>query len=72
LGEKLQELFKGMPVMRLAILAALAVVTLSGCMAYEVASTAVGAATTVVRTTADVASDVVCTVACNSDDEKKK
>jgi|GEM_PF-2081906 hypothetical protein len=60
--------------MRLALAAALtaAAFTLSGCMVYDVASTAVSATATVVRTTADVASDVVCTVACSSDDEKKK
>lgn len=60
--------------MRLAVIAALVAATfaLSGCMVYDVASTAVSATTTVVSTTVDVASDVVCTVACNSDDEKKK
>jgi len=61
-------------IMRLAVLSALATAAslLSGCMVYDVASTAVGAATTVVRTTVDVATGVVCTVACSSDDEKKK
>jgi hypothetical protein len=58
--------------MRLAILAALAALSLSGCMAYNVASTAVGVATTVVGTTVDVAAGAICTVACGSDDEKKK
>ncbi|MBV9550295.1 MAG: hypothetical protein JO256_11560 [Alphaproteobacteria bacterium] len=59
--------------MRLAVIAALAAAfALSGCMAYDVASTAVGAATTVVSTSVDVASGVVCTIACSSDDEKKK
>ena len=60
--------------MRIAAIAALAVAafSLSGCLAYDVASTAVGAATTVVSTTVDVASGVVCTIACSSDDEKKK
>jgi hypothetical protein len=60
--------------MRLAPIAALAVAafSLSGCLAYDVASTAVGAATTVVSTAVDVASGVVCTIACSSDDDKKK
>jgi len=60
--------------MRLAPVAALALAAfaLSGCLAYDVASTAVGAATTVVGTTVDVAAGAVCTVACSSDDEKKK
>lgn len=60
--------------MRLAPVAALvlAAFSLSGCLAYDVASTAVGAATTVVSTTVDVAAGAVCTVACSSDDEKKK
>ena len=60
--------------MRLTAIAALVVAafSLSGCLAYDVASTAVGAATTVVSTTVDVASGAVCTVACSSDDEKKK
>jgi len=60
--------------MRHVVIAAFAAAafSLSGCMVYDVASTAVGVATTVVSTTADVASDVVCTVACSSDDEKKK
>lgn len=59
--------------MRLTVIAALAAAAfaLSGCMAYDVASTAVGAATTVVSTTVDVASGAVCTVACSSDDKKK-
>ena len=54
--------------MRIAAIAALAVAafSLSGCLAYDVAST------TVVSTTVDVASGVVCTIACSSDDEKKK
>jgi hypothetical protein len=61
-------------VMRLAAAAALvaALCALSGCMAYDVASTAVGAATTVVGTSVDVASGAVCTVACGSDDHDKK
>jgi hypothetical protein len=60
--------------MRLAAIAALAAAafTLSGCLVYDVASTTVGAAATVVSTTVDVASGAVCTVACSSDDEKKK
>lgn len=59
--------------MRPAAIAALAAaLALSGCMAYDVASTAVGAATTVVGTTVDVASGAVCTVACSSGDEKDK
>jgi len=59
--------------MRLAAIAALAAAAfaLSGCMVYDVASTTVGAATTVVSTTADVASGAVCTIACSSDDKKK-
>jgi hypothetical protein len=56
--------------MRLVIVAAAAFL-LTGCMAYDVASTAVGAATTVVGTTVDVAGKAVCTVACSSDDDKK-
>jgi hypothetical protein len=60
--------------MRLAAIAALAVAgfSLSGCLAYDVASTAVGAATTVVSTTVDVAAGAVCTVACSADDDSKK
>jgi len=60
--------------MRLAVIAALAAAAfaLSGCMVYDVASATVGVATTVVSTTASAASDAVCTVACSSDDEKKK
>jgi hypothetical protein len=60
--------------MRFATAAVIAVAafTLSGCIAYDVASTAVGAATTVVSTTVDVASGVVCTVACSSDDDRKR
>jgi len=60
--------------MRLAAIATLAAAafSLSGCLAYDVASTAVGAATTVVGTTVDVAAGAVCTVACSSDDDKKK
>lgn len=60
--------------MRLATIAVLAAAAfaLSGCVAYDVASTAVGAATTVVGTTVDVASGAVCTVACGSDDHDKK
>lgn len=57
--------------MRFAALAA-AVFLLSGCMAYDVASAAVGATATVVGTTVDVASGAVCTVACGSDDEERK
>jgi hypothetical protein len=66
-------LSKGLP-MRLATAAAIiaAACTLSGCIAYDVASTAVGAATTVVSTTVDVAAGAVCTVACSSDDDKKR
>ena len=45
---------------------------LSGCLVYDVASTTVGAATTVVGTTVDVAAGAICTVACSADDEKKK
>ncbi len=56
----------------IALVIAAAAFALSGCLAYDVASTAVGAATTVVSTTVDVASGAVCTVACSSDDEKKK
>jgi len=55
--------------MRLVLAAALAAFALSGCMAVDVASTAVGAATTVVGTGVSVASGAVCTVACASDDE---
>lgn len=51
-----------------AVLAAIAI-SLSGCMAYDVASTTVGAVGTVVGTTVDVAGGAVCTVACSSDDE---
>ena len=60
--------------MRLATAAALvaALCALSGCVAYDVASTAVGAATAAVGTTVDVASGAVCTVACGSDDHDKK
>lgn len=58
--------------MRFVTAAALAaaVFALSGCMAYDVASTTVGAVGTVVGTTVDVASGAVCTVACSSDDDK--
>jgi hypothetical protein len=52
----------------IAVLAAIAI-SLSGCLAYDVASTTVGAVGTVVGTTVDVASGAVCTVACSSDDE---
>lgn len=45
--------------------------TLSGCLAYDVASTTVGAVGTVVGTTVDVASGAICTIACSSDDDKK-
>jgi hypothetical protein len=60
--------------MRLTIAAAIAAAAfaLSGCMAYDVASTAVGAATTVVSTGVSVAGSAVCTVACSSDDDDKK
>ena len=60
--------------MRLAAVAVLAAAAfaLSGCIAYDVASTAVSATTTVVGTTVDVASGAVCTVACGSDDHDKK
>jgi hypothetical protein len=54
-----------------AVLAA-AAFALSGCMAYDVASTAVGVASTAVGTTVDVASGAVCTVACGSGDRDKK
>ena len=37
----------------------------------DAVATAVGAATTVVSTTVDVASGAVCTIACSSDDKKK-
>jgi hypothetical protein len=57
--------------MRLAIAAALAAFALSGCIAYDVASTAVGAATTVVSTGVSVAGGAICTVACSSDDDDK-
>ena len=57
--------------MRLTIAAAIAAAAfaLSGCMAYDVASTTVGAVGTVVGTTVDVAGGAVCTVACSSDDD---
>jgi hypothetical protein len=55
-----------------AVLFAAALAGLSGCMAYDVASTAVSATTTVVGTTVDVASGAVCTVACGSGDHDKK
>lgn len=57
--------------MRPLLAAALAAFALSGCMVYDVASTAVGAATTVVGTGVSVASGAVCTIACSSDDEDK-
>ena len=59
--------------MRLAPIAVIfaAAVTLSGCLAYDVASTTVGAVGTVVGTTVDVASGAVCTVACSSDKDDK-
>ena len=44
---------------------------LSGCLAYDVASTTVGAVGTVVGTTVDVAAGAVCTVACSSDKDDK-
>jgi hypothetical protein len=74
LGEKLAPLSEGIPAMRLASAAALALAAfaLSGCLAYDVASTAVGAATTVVSTSVDVATGAVCTVACSSGDSDKK
>jgi hypothetical protein len=60
-----------------AVIAA-AAFTLSGCIAYDVASTAVGAATTVVgaattvvSTGVSVAGGAICTVACSSVDDKK-
>lgn len=58
--------------MRFAPIAVLAVIafTLSGCLAYDVASTTVGAVGTVVGTTVDVAGSAVCTIACSSDDDK--
>ena len=57
--------------MRLAPLAGLVIAAfvLSGCMPYDVASTTVGAVSTVVGTTVDVAGGAVCTVACSSDDD---
>ena len=59
--------------MRVASIAAILVagLSLSGCLAYEVASTTVGAVGTVVGTTVDVASGAVCTIACSSDKEDK-
>jgi hypothetical protein len=73
LGEKLVRLPKDFAMRPAAVLAlALAAFSLSGCLAYDVASTAVGTATTVVGTTVDVAAGAVCTVACSSGDEKKK
>jgi len=59
--------------MRLTAAAVIAVAafTLSGCIAYDVASTAVGVATTVVSTGVSVAGGAICTVACSSDDDKK-
>ena len=56
--------------MRLVAATLLAAFALSGCMAYDVASTAVGAATTVVGTGVSVASGAVCTIACSSDDDE--
>jgi hypothetical protein len=58
--------------MRLAAIAILAAVSLSGCLAYDVASTAVGVTTTVIGTAADVAGSAVCTIACSSDKDDKK
>ena len=58
--------------MRLAAIAILAAISLSGCLAYDVASTAVGVTTTVVGTAADVAGSAVCTIACSSDKDDKK
>lgn len=58
-----------------AIAVACAVFTLgllSGCVVYNVGSTAVGAATTVVGTTVDVAGDVVGGVAGTVSGGKKK
>jgi hypothetical protein len=46
-------------------------VLLYGCMAYDAASTVVGAGTTVVSTTADVAGDIV-TAPFDGDDDSKK
>ncbi len=59
--------------MRLTAAAVIAVAafTLSGCIAYDVASTAVGVATTVVSTGVSVAGGAICSVACSSDDDKK-
>ena len=56
--------------MRLVAATLLAAFALSGCMAYDVASTAVGAATTVVGTGVSVASGAVCTIACSSEDDE--
>ena len=53
-----------------AVFAAL-VLPLSGCIAYDAASTVVGAGVTVVRTTVDVAGDIV-TAPFGSSDPKKK
>ena len=54
-----------------AAVIAVAAFTLSGCIAYDVASTAVGVATTVVSTGVSVAGGAICSVACSSDDDKK-
>jgi hypothetical protein len=48
-----------------------AAIALSGCVAYDVASTAVSVTTTVVGTTVDVASGAVSAVTDGSGDAKK-
>jgi len=61
--------------MRVLVLACALLTLLAGCAVYEVGSTAVGAATTVVGTTVDVAGDVVGGVAdtvSSGDSDKKK
>ena len=57
--------------MRAVLIVIAAAFALSGCVAYEVASTAVDVTTTVVGTAADVAGDVV-TAPFGHDDPPKK
>jgi hypothetical protein len=54
-----------------AIALAAAAFLLSGCLAYDVAATAVDAAGSVAGATVHAAGDAVCTIACSSGDEKK-
>ena len=61
--------------MRAALIASAVIAlgaSLSGCIAYDVASTAVGVTTTVVSTTADVAGAAISAPFGHDDSDKKK